>query len=248
MIASPFCRPATGRRVPAQGRDGRELGRRIGPRGCARLAFGGGSARLDVSRPGFAPPMRPRVDGCRAPQQVPLGERNAERAKRRQLELGLDALGDRPAGRGGREVQKPDHQGLPGQVRVDPAHEPDVELHERRAKLNDMPEIGDAGPGVVDRNAHLGTEKVDRGAERFVVGDDHVLGHLQHERSVGRLQESGEASFPGHQGGRDVEAEPCAGRQPGGRLDRGGQSGHLQLALEAHRTGVREDEVGADPA
>jgi hypothetical protein len=36
--------------------------------------------------------FRPRVDRRRAPHQVPLGEGHAERAKRRQLELHLDAL------------------------------------------------------------------------------------------------------------------------------------------------------------
>ena len=50
-----------------------------------------------------------------------------------------------------REVGHPRDQCLACRVAVDPADEPDVELHQVGAELKDMAKAGVASPGVVDR-------------------------------------------------------------------------------------------------
>ncbi len=87
-----------------------------------------------------------------------MGVFHAERQQRRGLRLGLDALCDQAAtGRPGEMVHR-DDEGLSAEVGVDPPDEADVELHEVRLEFDDGPEVGNAGAGVVDRQADVPTE------------------------------------------------------------------------------------------
>ena len=68
--------------------------------------------------------------------------------------LRLDALGNQPAaGRPGEVAHAVDER-LAGEVGVDPADQADVQLHEVGPQLHDVAEVGDAGPRVVDGEAH----------------------------------------------------------------------------------------------
>ena len=75
------------------------------------------------------------------------------------------------------------------EVRVDPANEPDVELHERRPELDDVTHVRGSRPGVVDGDADGGPHPADRRPERGVVRDRHVLGDLEDEWPVRTAEE-----------------------------------------------------------
>ena len=74
------------------------------------------------------------------------------------------------------------------------ANQPHVELHEGGPELDDVAEVGDAGPGVVDGDPDVRPETAERGAEGRVVIHGGVLGHLQHDRPVRGLQHAAQGA------------------------------------------------------
>jgi hypothetical protein len=127
------------------------------------------------------------------PKDVALSELDAEGAQGGGLVLGLNPLGDEAAARGAAEVAHADDQGLAPQVRIDPPDEADVELHEVRSQVDDVSEVGDPRPRVVDREADVAAELPDRRAQGVVVPDVLVLGDLEDERPLRRPEDLAQA-------------------------------------------------------
>ena len=75
----------------------------------------------------------------------------------------------------------PGHEGLLRGISVDTPDQRDVELHERRIELKDVPQAGEASSSIVDGQAHGSAKPRDAPPERFVVPDDGMLGDLQDE-------------------------------------------------------------------
>ena len=107
---------------------------------------------------------------------------DAELADGRQLGVGLQALGDDlRAGLVG-EVDERGGQRPADGVGVDAAGEVAVELDDLGRQLEDVGERGEAGAGVVDRQARAGAaQAAERGAQALVVLDGEVLGQLDDE-------------------------------------------------------------------
>ena len=66
-----------------------------------------------------------------------------------RLSLGLDTFSDQARVRLIREVAHPGHHRRPGRVVVDVVDQATVQFHEARAQLQDVPEAGESGAGVV---------------------------------------------------------------------------------------------------
>jgi hypothetical protein len=90
-------------------------------------------------------------------------------------------------------VAHADDQGLAPQVRIDPPDEADVELREVRSQVDDVSEVGDPRPRVVDREADVAAELPDRRAQGVVVPDVLVLGDLEDERPLRRPEDLAQA-------------------------------------------------------
>ena len=184
---------------------------------------------------------RPRGKRRRSAEEVALNEADIELGQGLGLGLRLDTLGDEPALRGPGEVPHPGHERLLRGIAVDAPDQGDVELHERRIELKDVPQAGEASAGIVDGEAHGAAKPRDAPPERCVVPDDGMLRDLEDEpvrHVTKKLPEVG----PSHDElGRDVEVEePAPGDALARRVDRGFERRQLELASEADRGCIAE--------
>ena len=100
------------------------------------------------------------------------------------------------------------HDGLPADILVDAPHEVRVDLDDVRPEPNEMSEIGDARPSVIDCESDVESEREDGVAKRAVCGDRLVLGDLKDERPLANAQRGPQRVGVGEIGWRDVDTEP----------------------------------------
>ena len=137
-----------------------------------------------------------------------MSERHSEPDHRRELRLGLDPLGDDLAVGRRREVDEASHDSLPAHVLVDAPHEVRVDLDDVRPEPNEMSEIRDARPSVIDCESDVESEREDGVAKRAVCRDRLVLGDLKDERPLANAQRTPQRVRVGEKGWRDVDTEP----------------------------------------
>ena len=152
--------------------------------------------------------MRPRSVG--ASQQEPLADGDAQAHQGAALLLRLDPLGDQLAAGLGGEVDHARHQRLAGRVAVNVAHQLHVQLDDLRPQLRDVPQRGEARPGVVDRDPRVGEVAPQQAARRAVVLDGHALGDLHHQRPLRIDGQGSQLAQLGEHRRRQVDGEPRA--------------------------------------
>ncbi len=161
----------------------------------------------------------------------------------RALRLGLNALGDHDrAGQGG-EVDETGHQRLTGDVGIDAADETRIDLDDVGPKVDEVLEVRDPGPGIVDRQADIRSEPAQRRVEWRVVVDHHVLRHLEDDRPSPMGEQLLEGVTLRQQRRRDVEAQPGSRGEPGGRTECRPEGRDLEIGAKTGPFGVAEDPV-----
>ena len=103
---------------------------------------------------------RPVLDGRGPAEQIPLTEADAEALDRLGLGRCLDALREHERARDCGEVDEPCDEGLAGDIDVDATDDADVDLHEVRSKVDQVPEVGDARAGIIGRDPDVGAERL----------------------------------------------------------------------------------------
>ncbi len=132
-----------------------------------------------------------------------MAKSTAEATQRVELTLGLDPFGDD----GGTECIETEGkhgrpQGPTGRVVVDAPREPDVELDDVGAEIEDVAEARKSGAGVVDGESHpVGSQLAGSLSEPLVVVDALMLGQLEHN-ALGRGLGHGARNSSGHHGVR----------------------------------------------
>ena len=189
----------------------------------------------------------PRLRGRRLPEQVALPERDTELGHGRAFRLRLDAFGNDLAARLGRKVDKPNDDGAPARIRVDPVHETGVDLHEVGPELDKVIEVCDPGAGVIGRESNPGAESEHRGAQRRIRLDRLVLGDLEDNRAGPVSQQAPEGAALDEERWRDVEAEPRSGREAARFTQRRIQGRRLELDRHPALDRAREPKVRPTP-
>ena len=103
-----------------------------------------------------------------------------------------------------------------------------------------------AKPAPASSTARLtvGPEARDRAADRRVVVDLGVLGDLEHDPARPIGEERGQLARVEDHVRRDVQAEPGVRRQRLGGVERGRETGDLELEPETHRVRVGDHPIG----
>jgi hypothetical protein len=115
-------------------------------------------ADCDAGAPEHSRGGQPLVDEPWPAKKETLTERDTQALNGRLLGIGFETLREDMRPRDLGKVDKPDNQGLAGNVRVSPTDQAGIDLHQIGPKLNQMPEIGDAGTRIIDRQAYIATK------------------------------------------------------------------------------------------
>ena len=142
-------------------------------------------------------------------------------------------------------AQADDHR-LARLIGVQIRHQRSIQLDVCRAQLEDVTEAREARPRVIDGKPGLRAEARDSRAEGRVVGDLGVLGHLEHDRPAGVLEDAQQRVVLGDQRRRDVHAQPRRRGQVHGCRLGGQQGGRLELGAKADGRGLAEADLRAD--
>jgi len=91
--------------------------------------------------------------------------------------------------------RRPTDHGLARLVLLDGDDERPVQFHKGGSQLQDVPQAGESGSGVVHGQLHR-TQGGEGRAKRRVVGNLGMLGHLEHDRAP-RVSAGAPAARPG---------------------------------------------------
>ena len=115
----------------------------------------------------------------RAPEKISLDALHTERLDGHQLARRLDALGNDPGAGLGREAGQGADERMADGVVLQPADQTAVELDDVGAEGEHVAQAGEAGAGVVDRDAQaIRPQRREDTEQRGVVDDLRVLGEL----------------------------------------------------------------------
>ena len=209
------------------------------PRPYAAIARRGGAQRGRLAQHPQQMLLR-RHHRQRPGEQIALAAIHAQFAHHCAFGCGLDPLRHHLAAGFARELHHRCGNRAAGRVAVDIAGDGHVDLDDIGLEIEHVAQAGIAGADIVDGDARMRAQRIERGGEGIIILHILRLGHLDHQ--IGRTMGLKRAQqFTGQDGARaGIDGGIEALRQLCQRFQRAGHCGHFQLGAQADQLGILE--------